>query len=115
MTKNLSQRIAERTQSNKGAATSRHKVAFIALLKDIQEALADGWSVRDIWGTLFEEQKISFSYKTFRIYVNQFALISPGTQPDIQPEMPTPEKVQTTVGKTPNFIFNPEARAEDLL
>lgn len=117
MTKNLSQRIAERAQLKKAAATSRNKVAFLALQKDIREALDDGWSIKDVWATLFEEQKISFSYKTFRLYVNQFIPSSIKQDSAIMADKKgSSEKKPAVIPPKPQgFVFNPKARAEDLL
>lgn len=113
MAKNLSERIAERAKSKKMSPTSKNKVAFLALQKDIKLAIDDGWSIKDIWDTLIDEQKISFTYKTFRIYVNQYILVKPNEPVVNQPDTKASE--QTSAPLQTNFIFNPTAKAEDLL
>lgn len=69
MTYSLSERIAQ-SQVKKG--NTKNKVTFLALKQDIAEALDAGWPMKIIWDTLTEEGKISFSYKTFRLYTAKF-------------------------------------------
>ena len=113
MAKNLSERMAERAKLKKMSPTSKNKVAFLALQKDIKIAIDEGWSTKDIWDTLIEEQKISFTYKTFRLYVNQYILVASKQPPISQSE--EPESMSPHIPKPTNFIFNPNAKAEDLL
>tara|TARA_B110000879_G_C11179553_1_gene517647 strand:- start:3376 stop:3666 length:291 start_codon:yes stop_codon:yes gene_type:complete len=72
MDNSLSERIAKRQLNKNDSGRSRHKVTFMAHKNDIDEALLAGWSMKLIWETLKEEEKISFSYKTFRTYVLKF-------------------------------------------
>ena len=71
MTKNLSQRIAERLINNKAKKSARNKADFLVHKTDIEQAINDGWSRRLIWETLKSEGKISASYTAFNNYVNK--------------------------------------------
>jgi uncharacterized protein DUF5338 len=70
MTESLSKRIARHTDKSKNAG-KQFLPAFIALKPDIEQALKDGWTVRQIWNTLHDEGKIKCSYQWFRTLVNR--------------------------------------------
>lgn len=71
-TKSLSERVAERAQRKSSASISaRNRSVFLSLRPDIQQAHRDGWSLLAIWKTLFDENRISFSYQAFRRYAHQ--------------------------------------------
>jgi aerobic-type carbon monoxide dehydrogenase small subunit (CoxS/CutS family) len=70
MTKSLSDRIA--LYANKNKSTCKQFLpAFIALKPDIEQALKDGWTIRQIWNILHQEKKIKCSYQWFRTLVNR--------------------------------------------
>lgn len=114
MGSSLSQRIAKNQLNKKISDRSRNKVAFLALKDDITVALSDGWSMKAIWETLSIEEKISFSYKTFSMYVAQFIdnPYKPHTQENIREDerekSKSPEKIR-------GFTFNPKPNLEELL
>jgi hypothetical protein len=118
---NLSARIAKRELAKNKLAVSKNKVAFLALSKDIKEAIADGWSLKNIWETLHEEKKIQFSYKTFRGYVAQFITTTPLLEnlgiPDLQEQEETPGEITKSepVPPIPKFTFNPVSNLEELV
>lgn len=120
MEKSLCDRIAERESKKINSGNSKNKVAFIALKKDIQEALDAGWSMKVIWETLLEEKKISFSYKTFRTYVTQLILsssnvnIEPVASISKKPKDGNVSKSNTKTG-IPAFTFQPTPNPEELL
>jgi len=70
MTESLSKRIARHTDKNKNSG-KQFLPAFIALKPEIEQALNDGWTVRQIWNTLHDEKKIKCSYQWFRTLVNR--------------------------------------------
>jgi hypothetical protein len=70
MTKTLSERIALFTDKNKNTSKQFLPV-FIALKPDIEQALQDGWTVHQVWDTLYDEGKITCSYQWFRTLVNR--------------------------------------------
>ncbi len=106
----LSERIAnnQRSKSDK----SRNKVAFLALKQDIASALSDGWSMKAIWETLSMEGKISFSYKTFCMYVLKF--IAAKSKPDTQNHPREMEKNKNQK-EIRGFTFNPKPNLEELI
>ena len=70
MTKSLSDRIALYADKNKSTG-KQFLPAFIALKPDIEQALKDGWTIRQIWNILHQEEKIKCSYQWFRTLVNR--------------------------------------------
>lgn len=114
MGKSLSERIAAKQIERKISDKSVNKAAFLALKKDIDSALADGWSIKLVWETLVEEGKISFSYKTFCGYVAR--LIASEKKPSTQENTKEDEQVKS-MAKTEirGFTFNPKPNLEELL
>ena len=110
----LSERIAAKQRNKKSSDKSVNKAAFLALKKDIASALADGWSIKLVWETLFEEGKISFSYKTFCGYVAR--LIAAEKKSSTQEHTKDGEKAKSKA-KTEirGFTFNPKPNLEELL
>ncbi|MEQ1779222.1 MAG: TraK family protein [Nitrosomonas sp.] len=70
MTKSLSDRIALYADKNKSTG-KQFLPAFIALKPEIEQALKDGWKIRQIWNILHQEEKIKCSYQWFRTLVNR--------------------------------------------
>jgi len=104
--------LAERIR--KVSDKSVNKAAFLALKKDIDSALADGWSIKLVWETLVEEGKISFSYKTFCGYVAR--LITSEKKPSIQENTKEDEKAKNKAkNEIRGFTFNPKPNLEELL
>lgn len=75
----LSERIAKRVRTKSKYAPHNNLAAVLALRKDIQQALNDGWSIRAIHKTLHDEGKVRFSYQAFRRHVNRIHLVKPLT------------------------------------
>ena len=71
MAKNLSERIAERVKKDPAKSKRSNRMIFVALRGEIEKALNDGWTVKVIWETLREEEKVTFSYQAFNRYVKQ--------------------------------------------
>ena len=113
MGNSLSERIAKNQRNNTISDNSKNKVAFLALQTDIAAALKDGWSKKAIWETLSLEEKISFSYKTFCLYVSKF--IESQHQPNSQ-EKSKEDKQKETKAKNEikGFSFNPIPNPEEL-
>ncbi len=132
MTKTLSSRIAERTGLKNPVRGATNRAAFLAVRLDVEHALNDGWPVKTIWETLFEEGKITCSYQAFRGYVNRLILSSTDSPKNkkpasldsvsIEPEQ-TNEPKQPVEEQTnppllhglPGFVFNPTPNKEDLI
>ena len=112
MAKNLSERIAERVKKDPGKSKRSNRMIFVALRGEIEKALNDGWTVKVIWETLREEEKVTFSYQAFNRYVKQMIK----NQPPIQGEAvtDTPEKPSKPEG-IKEFKFNANPKKEDLI
>ena len=124
MTKTLSSRIAERTGLKNPVRGAKNRAAFLAVRLDVQEALNDGWPVKTIWETLFEEGKITCSYQAFRGYVNRLILSNTDSPKNKKPasvdSVPIdPEQVnkpnQSLLHDLPGFVFNSTPNKEDLI
>lgn len=123
MEKSLSERIKEREMHRNQSRGSKNKVMFLALRKDITEALNDGWAMKSIWETLHEEKKIDFSYKTFRLYVHRLILgasQSTAQNENISKPVDGASQDKKTTQKSfyvekPAFRYNPTPNIEDLI
>ncbi|HHJ0461607.1 TraK family protein [Legionella pneumophila serogroup 1] len=114
MGNSLSERIAAKQVNKKSSDKSANKAAFLALKQDIDAALADGWSIKLVWGTLVEEGKISFSYKTFCGYVSRLSATAskPLLQENTKDDETAKRKAKTEIR---SFTFNPKPNLEELL
>ena len=111
--KSLSERIADRLNSKKEISGAGNKAVFLALKMDIEEAIKAGWSLRQIWQTLRDEQKITFTYETFRKYANKL-IHEKSNKTDAKldnNQVETPEKKQNKNG----FTFDSQPNKKDLL
>ena len=112
MAKSLSERIAERVKKEPGKSKRSNRMIFIALRGEIEKALSDGWTVKVIWETLREEEKITFSYQAFNRYVKQLIKDQPATPDETATETlekpPKPEGIK-------EFKFNANPKKEDLI
>ncbi|WP_139199085.1 TraK family protein [Pseudomonas panipatensis] len=71
-TKSLSERVAERVLRKPNASVAaRNRSVFLSLRLEIQQAYTEGWSLLAIWKTLFDENRVSFTYQAFRRYARQ--------------------------------------------
>lgn len=118
MQKDLSHRISLRVGNSAASRNARNLAAFLALRHDIQKALADGWTVYQIWETLNAEEKIRTSYNTFNKQVKH--LIMKHTQPPqggnvgvSASSIPASNTIQA--GKPMGFTFSSIPNKEDLL
>ena len=111
MAKSLSERIAERVKKDPGKSKRSNRMIFIALRAEIEKALNDGWTVKVIWETLRDEEKITFSYQAFNRYVKQLIKDQPPTLDEVATE--TPEKPTKPEG-IKEFKFNANPKKEDL-
>ncbi|CZP18769.1 TraK family protein [Legionella pneumophila] len=114
MNTSLSERIAKREAKKNGVHNTKNKVAFLAQKKDIIGALSDGWPMKAIWETLTEEGKISFTYKTFRLYVAQFIRNDKKNEPQENTKEDTKKK-SNAKNEIKGFTYNPIPNLEELL
>jgi|TARA_Y100000588_G_C14163062_1_gene885684 hypothetical protein len=110
MGNSLSERIAKNQRNNTVSDNSKNKVAFLALKDDIESALKDGWSKKAIWETLTLEEKISFSYKTFCLYVSRL-INTPNAQEKLREDKQREVKPKNEIK---GFTYNPVPNPEEL-
>lgn len=111
--KTLSERIAERARAKSASAPRSNRAIILALRKDIQQALDDGWSVLAVYQTLYDEGRVTFSYQAFRRYVNQIHLGKQATEKR-QPKQPNKVAVKSCAAPTSGFSFDPSPKKEEL-
>lgn len=97
----LSDRIAKRVRTKSKYAPHNNLAAVLALRKDIQQALNDGWSVRTIHQTLHDEGKVAFSYQAFRRYVNRMHLVKASAGDGQQNQSQSNEELHQCAANTP--------------
>ena len=120
MTKKLSERIAERATAKVQGRNAKNKAQFLSVRHEVEEALGENWTVKDIWETLHEEGAISFSYEAFRNHVNAWKHSNPETnKPAVSiKQKSTPEKNSKNEPsklqeKPKGFFINPSPKKED--
>ena len=107
MPKTLSERIALFTDKNKNTGKQFLPV-FIALKPDIEQALLDGWTVYQVWDTLFAEGKITCSYQWFRTLVNRHIA-------DDRKQKQHKSSTKTVTTDQDGFRFNSATEKEELV
>lgn len=112
MTKPLEERIAERLRHAEPSHRGTHRAAFLALKDEIAEALAAGWSVKDVWRTLFEEGRIAVGYPAFCDYVNRW--IRNSARVPLPSPQGGPEPVRPRTAST-GFTLVVQPNKEDLI
>ena len=108
--KTLSERIADQLKATKETSRAKNKAQIISIKPDIEQAINDGWSLRQIYKTLHSEGQLTFSYETFRRYVKK--LIPKKSPQEIEEKDLTPK--EKNKGKS-GFQFNSVADKKDLL
>jgi nuclear transport factor 2 (NTF2) superfamily protein len=123
MKKKLSERIAERAKSKQQSRNAKNRAQFLHVRDEIQEALDDKWTIKDIWGTLHIEGTITFSYEAFRKHVNAWQNPSKSPTQDNQnakinkiddKKNQAAETQSKKSTELPGFIHNPIPNKEDL-
>jgi len=90
-------------------------VAYLAVKKDVQEAMADGYAAKTIWAHLVETRRIEFGYDTFLNYTKR-QHPSQTKEEVCKTGKPRPENNSTVETKQqPGFSFNSVPNKEDLL
>ena len=115
MTKNLSDRIAERVlKKKKTSRSSKNRAIFLSLRTDIEHALDDGWPIKTIWEQLVEEGKVTFSYQAFRNYVVRLTKTRK-QEVDSQSDTGSNAPKKGTSQSIGGFSFDPIPKKEDLV
>src|ERR1700675_1165485 len=90
-------------KNGKVSRRDKNVVLFLAIKKDLIEAMAAGYSLRTIWRHMSETQRIEVSYDSFLSYVSRYI------RTDAQASEATPKsKAQSSASSQPaGFKFNP--------
>ena len=118
MKKKLSERIAERARLKQQSRNAKNRAQFLNVRDEIQEALDEKWTIKDIWETLHIEGAITFSYEAFRKHVNAWQ--NPSKPPTKENQKAQTNKDDTTETKTeksfelPGFKYDPIPNKEEL-
>ena len=107
----LSERVSKREQDKPGRK-NKHLPAFLALKNEINQALADGWSMYQIWSTLRAEQKLGCSYVWFRNLCQKHIQ---DTSPQQHHHSVKPVKTPAGVSQEDSFTFSSTINKEDLI
>ena len=73
----------ERDKLQKKRRQDASAVEFLAVKKDVTEAIEAGYSLKTIWEYLKEGKKIRFTYETFRRHIKRFIKATPKDQPTL--------------------------------
>ncbi len=84
MPKSLSERILIRAKEKDATRKARNFAEFLAQREPITQALADGWSVLQIWKTLHQEGTITTGYPAFCRQVNRWIRARSARAPRVQ-------------------------------
>ncbi len=114
----------------KPARGNLNRVAFLAVLDDVQSQLSAGHAVKHVWKALSDARRISMSYEVFLHYVQRLIGHPPTDQTSASASVHTDTRVRTanaartaqesspkapTVpGTIPGFTFNPTPDIEEL-
>ena len=110
-------------------------IEFLAIKKDVVDALKSGYSVKTIWSYLSEKEIIKSKYETFRLHIKKFIkpcdLLSDPEKKEIilaakinndkqdsEDKKNNKKKVipkENKSSKSKGFSFNPKPNQEDLI
>jgi hypothetical protein len=113
MTRTLVTRIAQRMK-NKPSGRDKNRATFLTVRADVEQALKEGWLMKTIWETLYDEEKVAFGYQTFRRYVHQYIQGSKSKMPFSARQKVTGPTNQKLL-EIPGFTFQSNIDEKDLL
>jgi hypothetical protein len=76
-TDGLEKWVQERDKRQKKRRQDASAVEFLAVKKDVAEAIEAGYSLKTIWEYLKEGEKVRSTYETFRRHVKRFIKSAP--------------------------------------
>jgi hypothetical protein len=120
MQKSLTENIMASKQNQQRTNARKHKVEFLAMRKDISEALGKGWSMTIIWETLKDEGCFTATYNTFRLYIlkylnGQMPGYSQKESIDQRHNKGVNSRLSKKTDRIPSFKYNPKPNLEELL
>ncbi len=112
----------------KPARGNLNRVAFLAVLDDVQSQLDAGHAVKHVWKALSDARRISMSYEVFLHYVQRLIGHPPTDQTNASVRTDNHDrtanaactapkaspKAPTVPGTIPGFTFNPTPDIEEL-
>lgn len=139
-TDGLEKWVQERDKRQKKRRQDASAVEFLAVKKDVTEAIEAGYSLKTIWEYLKEGEKVRSTYETFRRHVKRFIKSAPKAQatlaaknevaapsaekqPDDKPEAAAPKaksseakaKEKPQLPGTGGFNYQAKPNKEDLI
>ena len=117
MSTNLSERISAKVNTENPRRGKQSLATFLALKPEIEGAIKDGWPVKLIWETLYQEKKVSFGYQMFLRLVNRHQM-KEGQKAEgntLREKDCTKFKKANSDSSIQQFNFNPSTNEEDLV
>jgi len=74
--------LSELEKDKDTAKRGEGRVVFLALKSEIEAALIEGYSAREVWAFLHKKGHVKFKYPTFMNYVNKFIYHSKTKKPN---------------------------------
>ncbi|WP_211830978.1 TraK family protein [Kistimonas asteriae] len=123
----LTQRLEQAARKGQSDKPSKGdgKVAFLALMDEISEAMDKGWNARQIWMQLSSEGAIHIQYVQFARYIERY-IKQKDTQKPVETstvvespkkEEPVPEKSEPkkATAETGSFTYTSSIEDDDLI
>ena len=124
-TDGLEKWVQERDKRQKKRRQDASAVEFLAVKKDVTEAIEAGYSLKTIWEYLKEGEKVRSTYETFRRHVKRFIKSAPKDQATLaaKNEVAAPraesseakEKEKPQLPGTGGFNYQAKPNKEDLI
>lgn len=125
-TDGLEKWVLERDKRQKKRRQDASVVEFLAVKKDVAEAIEAGYSLKTIWEYLKEGEKVRSTYETFRRHVKRFiksaskdhetlAAKKEVDAPKVETKAKKSEKEKPQLPGTGGFKFDAKPNKEDLI
>ena len=131
MTRPYPEQLSQWINGQKASKQAKNLSAFLAVKKDISDALEAGFAAKTIWAHLKASQKIAFSYDTFLNLIKRHVSLSlnkeeetPRAEAPLEATTPCPStevandenKQATPVQEGPTgFLYNPTPNLKELV
>lgn len=123
MNKRFTDQIGEWVKQREECRRDGNLVAFLAVQNDVGAAIRAGYTVEIIWKYMRANQRIDFSYDTFRRYVHclisdtdQFGQQATEDKASPQPPQQPGQHIPRSFPEKPKgFFFNPVPNKDELL
>jgi len=120
-TDGLEKWVKKTTKNQKNKRGSVLTVEFLAVKKDVIDAMSAGYSMKTIWSYLTEIKVINSKYETFRQHVKRF--IKADSNANFQQQKDKENEIEILAAKkseekkprSKGFSFDPKPNKEDLI